>query len=349
MRIAIRTDSSAQVGVGHGMRCLALAVELRARGTEVCFIMRDLPGSIHALIRSHGFTVSMLRAGQDGFALPPEDAANSVDALLRMKWRPDWVIVDHYGADALWEKQLASTGARIFIIDDLADRCHVGDLLLDQNYHADMMHRYDGILPDHCRRLVGPRFALLRREFAASRRLSHIRTKMSNVLVFFGGTDPSNQTSKALDALDCPELREVKIDVVMGNTAPHISSVRRKIKSMSHATLHVQSIRLAELMTAADLSLGAGGSSTWERLCVGLPTLVVSVAQNQELIAASLHRENYIDYLGRDGEVSIDLIRRKLQSVLIAPQWLETCSARAFELVDGMGIRRVADVIDGRM
>jgi len=329
------------------MRCVALAEELRVRGMEVCFIMRDLPGSIHALIRSQGFPVWMLGKGQDGFVLPREDAANSIDALLQMGWNPDWIIVDHYGADYVWEEQLASTGARIFIIDDLADRRHAGDLLLDQNYHADMMHRYEGIVPTHCRTLIGPRFALLRREFAASRKLSVIRTQMRNVLVFFGGTDPSDQTSKALYALDCPELRHLRINVVMGNTASHILSVKRKIEMMPHATLHVQSTSLAELMSTEDLSLGAGGSSTWERLCVGLPALVVSVARNQESVAVSLHREGYIDYLGRDSEVSIDDIRKKLLSLLANPQWLAACSVRAFEFVDGMGAQRVADVING--
>lgn len=291
-KIAIRVDATSQIGTGHFMRCLTLADELKQHGAEIRFISRDLPQHLGEMLKLKGFEfISLLQSNNveqlDNLAhskwlgtSQAEDAQASIDALSDKNW--DWLIVDHYALDTRWETKLRESAKKIMVIDDIADRQHNCDLLLDQNYYADMEARYIGKVPTHCQLLLGPRYALLRDEFKKWREQVKPRTgSVKSILIFFGGVDSDNYTGQTLDALNEINLENIHIDVVIGAQHPYRSAIETIYIKQSY-TCHVQTDNMAELMATADLAIGAGGTATWERCCLGLPTLVFCIADNQK-------------------------------------------------------------------
>ena len=250
--------------------------------------------------------------------------------------KADWLVVDHYGLDERWEKQQRKHAEKILAIDDLADRRHDCDLLLDQNWFPDAAHRYDRLVPPRCRKLLGPRYALLRREFFEERKSLRKRTgKVHRILVSFGGLDAGNETSKAIALL---KGRGIAVDVVVGAANPHEKSIARECKAAGFA-LHRQAENMAELMAGADLAVGAGGSTTWERCCLGLPTVQVAIAPNQEALSRALADAGMVIFSGNALSASA------LEQALTSPATLAKQSAGMMELVDGEGAARVAAAI----
>jgi UDP-2,4-diacetamido-2,4,6-trideoxy-beta-L-altropyranose hydrolase len=294
-RIIIRTDASTRIGSGHVMRCLTLAEELREVGAGVSFISRAHPGNLNELIREKGFQCHELPSAQEIEENPDDtrseyaswsgvsqqqDAEETIQALGGDQ--ADWLIVDHYGLDEAWEKLLRHHVSKIMVIDDLADRPHDCDLLLDQNFYNDGQKRYDHLVSPACTKLLGPKYALLRREFREARKNLMERTgEVKRVMVFFGGSDPDNITGLAVEALSAPELIDLKVDVVIGAQNPNRIAVEKLVKDRPGTMLHIQASNMAELMCEADLAIGAGGSTTWERCCMGLPSLIIPIAENQ--------------------------------------------------------------------
>lgn len=317
MRVTIRADASVQIGSGHIMRCLTLADALRARGAEVRFISRAHPGGAEALLERRGYTCVSLPApitaaaqvvgdlahsGWLGVA-PEEDLAQSTVALA--DWPADWLVIDHYAIDWRWERAMRSRVPRIMVIDDLADRRHDCDLLLDQNFYRDMDTRYAGLVPAHCKCLLGPGYALLRAEFAAAAACSQREvTPVGRILLFMGGMDGDNATEIALRGLHDIASAGVVIDVVLGASAPHLEQVRALCGITPNARLHVQVDNMAELMANADLAIGACGSATWERCFLGLPTIAIVLADNQRQSAQDLAEAGCIVNLGDVGVVT---------------------------------------------
>lgn len=339
MNVVFRADASRRLGTGHVMRCLTLAAALREEGWEATFICREASGDLIDLIESEkGFPVHRLPEE----AHPDEDARRSAEYLERQ--RPDWLVVDHYALNRTWETQLRPYTQRLMVIDDLANRPHDCDLLLDQNYLPDLS-RYDALVPSACRKLLGPKYALLREEFRSAR--AHVQARsgeVKRILVSFGGSDLGNETLKALRALRRLE-GNVAVNIIAGATNPHTAELREFIADMAEATLHVQVDNMAELMAKADLCIGAGGSSTWERCCLGLPSVVVTVADNQEALTAALAVDGYLLYLGKNSSVSEhDLCRAVacMQNNLLA----EGFSKRGLALVDGRGAHRVVSALN---
>jgi UDP-2,4-diacetamido-2,4,6-trideoxy-beta-L-altropyranose hydrolase len=245
----------------------------------------------------------------------------------------DWLVVDNYALDEKWEREQRPRAAKIAVIDDLADRRHDCDLLLDQNHFPNAATRYDGLVPARCRKLLGPRYALLRSEFAQQRNSLPARTgRVGRVLVSFGGVDAGNQTSKVIALL---KDLGVAADVVAGSANPHVEALARQCAAAGF-TFHRQAANMAELMAQADLAIGAGGSTTWERCCLGLPTLQVAIAPNQVALSQALALEGIVTYLG--ASVSAAAIREALSS----PARLQAQSRKMMALVDGLGARRVA-------
>ena len=174
-QIAFRTDASDQIGTGHFMRCLTLADGLKQRGAQICFVSCHLPEQLRSILVAKGHEFVLLDSVQNALALDElahahwlggtqaEDAADTIRALSDRIL--DWLVVDHYALDFRWESALRQTAKKIMVIDDIADRQHDCDVLLDQNFYADMQTRYTGKVPSHCRLLLGPRYALLRDEF----------------------------------------------------------------------------------------------------------------------------------------------------------------------------------------
>lgn len=222
------------------------------------------------------------------------------------------LVVDSYALDQKWEQFLRPFVNKIMVIDDLANRPHDCDLLLDQNYYREMEHRYNDLLPPNCQKLLGPEYALLRPEFhRAKKNLRERDGKIRRILVFFGGSDPTNETKKALEAIKLLNRPEIAVDVVVGAANPHRKEIEQICREMPNTTYHYQVENMAELMTAADLAIGAGGVTTWERLYLELPTIAIAVAENQVETLAALGEAGLVEYLGKNNEMSVkDLFSR---------------------------------------
>lgn len=312
MNIVFRTDSSTAIGSGHVMRCLTLAKRYRREGHTVSFVMRALPSNLVAFAEREGFAVhalpyvksrQMLTGYLAWLTVTQEEDAQETAAVLRMMGQVDRLVVDHYALDAAWETVCRPYAREIMVIDDLANRRHDADLLLDQNFYKNAAERYDGLVPADCRLLLGPQHALLRDEFYEMQ--PRRRTgKLHNILVFYGGSDLMDETSKALRALLSMNLHDVDINVVVGKANPQKADVRKRCADHENVRYHCQIENMAELMNAADLALGAGGAATWERLALGLPSIVTAIADNQIEICENCARAGLIDYLGCAADVT---------------------------------------------
>ncbi len=340
MKVAIRADASIELGSGHVMRCLTLADALRKRGAVVHFICRNMPGHLGDLILNKGYELAWLPQ----HATTAEDARGSRRSLLDLApW--DWLVVDHYALDAAWERELRDLTGKLMVIDDLANRPHDCDLLLDQNLQQP--GRYAGWVPETCRTLIGPKYALLRPEFATTRRNLLRRTgKVSRLLLFFGGSDASGETLKALAAIGLLAHAELAVDIVLGSTNPHMEAIETMCRGMSRVAVHVQVEDMATRMAEADLFVGAGGTSSWERCCLGLPAVVMATAENQALQCEALARIGAQLYLGLARSVSIERLASVIRETLNLPELLSHMTDQGQDRVDGRGIKRVvADML----
>jgi len=341
VRFVFRVDASLSAGTGHVMRCLTLADELRRHGASASFLCREEPGNLIAHIESRGYKADVLE--NRGSALDQErDAEQCAGQLAEM--RPDWIIVDHYALGKEWEGAIRQYVSRLFVIDDLADRDHDCDLLLDQNLYEGVEDRYASRVPRHCRQLIGPRFALLRPEFAQFRsKVSRPPQPISRLLVNFGGADSTNETARIVGTLQELLPPSVSIDVVLGPTNPHAEHIRSLASDGRQVTVHVSTDRMAELMSLADAFVGAGGSTTWERFCLGLPSLVITVAENQVPTAQYLRKLGAIHYVGRASELTPEALRAALSNFVSDHEGRARMSKLGMQLVDGLGAGRVRD------
>lgn len=339
MKAAFRADASVDIGAGHVMRCLALADELRRRGAETRFLCREQPGDLCGLVAARGHAVHRL---------PVADARADAELSAGAAAGADWLVVDHYGLDAAWEAALRGQVRRILAIDDLGDRAHDCDLLLDQN--LERPGAYAGLLPTPCRTLLGPRYALLRPEFARLREaLPARRAEVGRILILFGGSDPLDLTGLALAALDRLERSDLAVDVVVGAGYPHQAALRARCAARPNTRLQIQAGEVAELMAAADLAIGATGATTWERACLGLPALAVTFADNQRPIAAAAQAAGMLAWLGDARAMSAaslaEALAGALAEALAAPQRLAAQRAACLARVDGGGCPRVAEAM----
>lgn len=356
MKVAIRADASIQIGSGHVMRCLTLADTLRARGAEVRFISRAHQGGAQALLERRGYAcvslpapVTAARLAEDlahsawlGTSLE-EDLVQSSAALA--DWPADWLVVDHYAIDWRWERGMRLRVPRIMVVDDLADRRHDCDLLLDQNFYRDIDTRYAGLVPAHCKCLLGPGYALLRAEFGTAVACSQREeAPVGRILLFMGGMDGGNATEMALRGLHDVASAGVAIDVVLGASAPHLEQVRALCDITPNARLHVQVDNMAELMASADLAIGACGSATWERCFLGLPTIAIVLADNQRKSAQDLADAGYIVNLGDVGAVT-PLAVAQAVAALMADSARRVAMSRRVAALTSRHDRSVVDLI----
>lgn len=338
MKIVIRTDSSRHIGSGHIMRCLTLAEFLRRIGAEVSFICRDLPGNVACLAEQSGFPVHWLNlTDHDNW----EGDAFATATVVGQGQLPEWLIVDHYGLDARWERILRPFVQRVMVIDDLANREHVCNILLDANFYLQLEARYEKIVPPDTRLLLGPKFSLLRSEFSQVKRKGQCDGSIKRILAFFGGSDPSNETEKLLAALQYLPERSFGLDVVVGAGNPLRYEIERQCALLENVRFFCQLNTIAALMVQADLAIGAGGTTLWERCYLGLPSIVIAVADNQVETAQALASVGAIRYLGFHSAVNAEGIAAAISEFLAAPDALLTLSRKAKEVVHGSGTEAV--------
>jgi len=349
-RIALRVDASSQIGTGHFMRCLTLADGLKKRGAQTRFVSRYLPEHLRGMLAAKGHEFELLDSNQNDMGLDElaharwlgisqiQDAADSIQVLSDANW--DWLIVDHYALDFRWESILRRTAKKILVIDDIADRQHDCDLLLDQNLYANMQTRYTGKVPAHCQLLLGPRYALLRDEF----RQLHDQIKprsgpVQRILVFFGGIDADNYTGHAMEMLSKMDIPGIYVDVVIGAQHPYRAEIETNCDTQGFVC-HVQTNRMAKLMATADLAIGAGGSAIWERCCLGLPTLTICVADNQRKQITDTASECLLYAPELKGEL-IPSIGRHVSALMENGHLRQALSRNGMQAVGGRGVLRV--------
>lgn len=355
MRVAFRADASLQIGTGHVMRCLTLADALSEQGAGCKFVCRAHKGHMMDLIEERGYQVNALPEpteeipdaaadlahsswlGVDWFT----DAQQTQEALLQ--FNVDWLVVDHYAIDDRWESALRSGHKRIMVIDDLADRRHDCDLLLDQNLGR-VADAYQTLIPNHACRLIGPKYSMLRPEFGHWREKSLMRRKspqLKRILITMGGIDENNVTGHVIDCLkECYLPHDFKITIVMGSKSPWLAQVQKQANRLPCQTeVLVNVSKMAELMTFSDLAIGACGGTAWERCCLGLPSYVFTTAQNQHEGALALQSLGAIVLLS-DTDSFINELSSLFEDAAKA-ECLKTMSFGASNITDGTGVYKV--------
>ncbi len=349
--IAFRCDASERMGSGHVMRCLTLADELKRHSLDCVFVCRERAGDMTAQIQKRGYRAIALPLADNGedadwlgvpLTTEIEQARTVFDTLT-----PSRIIVDHYGLDAKWEERAAPDGCPVMAIDDMADRPHNCDVLLDQNLGR-RAEDYDGLVSDKCARLIGPRYALLRPKFGAARAQSLARRQgntLQHILISMGGMDADNATGSVLETLSgLPKTK--KLTVILGPNAPHINDVKQRAKAMScRAELLINVTEMAELMSQADLAIGAVGGTAWERCCLGLPTLTLVLADNQLPAAEALSKEGASLMLGQMGDGGWQKKLNEYVDFLTDPIPLFDMSHKAANVTDGLGRQRIVDTL----
>ncbi|PWY56600.1 UDP-2,4-diacetamido-2,4,6-trideoxy-beta-L-altropyranose hydrolase [Legionella qingyii] len=367
MNVAFRVDASLMIGNGHVMRCLTLANALRIHGHYCVFICADLPGNLISSIIQQDYKVHILPRQKDknNSLTKQESNPSDYDAWLGCTWnldagqtaaaikssKIDWLVVDHYALDVSWEEVLKPFCKHLMVIDDLANRSHMCDLLLDQTLNRPNRD-YSPWVPASCSLLTGTNFAIIRPEFAAIREYSLGRRSvaaLNKILISMGGVDQFNVTEKILDLLLLTELPgSCQLGVVLGANAPFAASVHTKAKTLPWATEVLQGISTMEqLMAEADLAIGAAGSTSWERCCLGLPTIMVTLADNQKSIASELSAMGAAIDVGTPSASAFSkFFVQTFMDIMKDIALLNTISYRAQSLVDGYGVARVVRAME---
>ncbi|MBG9588626.1 UDP-2,4-diacetamido-2,4,6-trideoxy-beta-L-altropyranose hydrolase [Cytobacillus firmus] len=358
MNVLFRTDASAEIGTGHVMRCLTLASYLRSQGAKISFICRELKSDLCEYIESKGFIV--LRIKNKHLNSKPDRQLTNHPHFTEVNWNKDaletkkiierqknidLLIIDHYSIDINWEKHIRPYVKKIMVIDDLANRSHDCDILLDQNLVTDMEKRYTNLISNSCEKLLGPKYALLRSEFLEAKlKMKERKGDLQRILIFFGG-DLTNETTKALKASLLLEQKGINIDVVVGKTNPYKSQIQELCESISCVNFYFQIDHMAELMSKADVAIGAGGSTTWERCCLGLPSIVLTLADNQVELTKKVEEIGAHIYLGDQSGVTIYHLYNTLCRLIREGKTLKKMSENGMNLVDGKGALRVINRI----
>ncbi len=351
MKVIFRVDASLQMGTGHVMRCLTLAEVLKENGANVGFICRKHEGNLIDKIRLNGFNVielELLAGNRIDNKLShsnwlgttqQQDAEDCISVLQTTKI--DWLIVDHYGIDEDWQQDLKDYYDKLMVIDDLADRKHQCNILLDQTFGRQSKN-YQALVSKSCELLLGSQYALLRPEFTKWREYSLERRKrpeFKQLLINMGGIDPENFTEQILNEIKACNLpKNVEVTIVMGGLSPHLESVENKANSLPcKARVKVDVDNIAEIMANADIAIGAAGATTWERCCLGLPTIQIVIADNQIDIARNLDSINAIQLINNPHQLP-----KNIGSIL---QSIDKMSLVSSSLVDGKGSTKVAKFI----
>lgn len=350
-RVAVRCDASTQIGGGHLMRCLALADALSEAGANVTFLAAAMPDALADRVRRAGHALELIpaaaglmREGPDWEepALSENEQRADAEATAAAVGDAEWLVVDHYLLHSRWHSAARSFARSILVIDDLANRPYDCDVLLDQTFGR-TAGDYAGRVPEGARVLASTTYALLRPEFDRERPAALARRQaggpVGRILVSMGTADPDGITARIVEQV-LAAAPSCAVDVVLGPQGESFGHVRALAASNPRISVHVDTDRMAELMRDADLAIGAAGSTSWERCCLGLPAIVLAMAENQRLAAENLERAGAI-MLANSGETAGSHLRRLLPD----ERSIATMAAAAAALVDGQGSRRVVEAM----
>jgi UDP-2,4-diacetamido-2,4,6-trideoxy-beta-L-altropyranose hydrolase len=358
LKIIFRADASLQIGTGHVIRCLTLAKALRDRGAVCTFVCREHEGNLIEKILQERFEcIPLIQSSQITYMQDADGPHLAHDGWLGESWqndaeqtirvldgeKVDWLVVDHYALDIRWEEMFRPYVKKIMVIDDLADRQHDCDLFLDQTYGSSSA-RYSGLVPINSKQYYGPAFAMLNLVYAEKRAHLPMRNgQVRRALIYFGGgADLENLTGMALKAFMAPKLASIQLDIVVGTAYAHQQSLKEALILRDNATMHQQLPNLAELMAKVDLAIGAGGATTWERCCLGLPSVLVVSALNQIKIGEAISNCGAGIVLYQSNNLTADIKKQVCNLCDDTEQYLQMSNI-AKKICDGLGVLRIAE------
>lgn len=332
--IAMRTDASPEIGVGHFMRCINLARMLEAGGFPVRMLFicnENLPTDLTNLLLNYKFEWRAIFKGNHKGIEMNSDVEQTIEILKQEGVQ--WIIVDHYQIDVKWEQRVRPFLEKIIVIDDLANRFHDCDILLDQNLYPNFNSRYDALVPLHCQKLLGPTFLLLKPEYYAQ--IKQPRTRVRKVMVNFGGSDPTREIEKVLSAIESLGSRgdKLKFYIIAGPA----NKYKENIKSVCNGLPNVEyfeKVEMDQLLQQVDLAIGAGGITLWERCCMGVPSGVIAIADNQIAAVKEAERLGLIWNLGKSADVTSNDIEEFLIDKIRNPEIIAERSRVCLEFMD---------------
>lgn len=349
MNIVFRVDSSVEIGSGHVMRCLTLAKKLVKQNHSVEFICRKMNGSMEGIIQAENFKVKLLdEVSESLWAWTTKnwaiDARQTIQEIAGEQ--VDLIIIDHYSIDEKWENELRNYTKKIMVIDDLANRKHSCEILLDQNYYLDMEERYKKLVSSKTITCLGPSFSLLRDEFF----LEYSKAKTPTIFVFFGSVDATNETFKTINALkELKSTYKFNTIIVTGNANPQRKEIEKICSVLNDFEYYNQVNNMAELMARCTFSITAGGTITWERAMLSLPGIIISVANNQIELSEALNKKNAVEYLGHYSKVKQIDIEKTVGKIFDEPLVLQNLTNNMATIFNRTVVKknRLIDTIEG--
>ncbi|MCH7725005.1 MAG: UDP-2,4-diacetamido-2,4,6-trideoxy-beta-L-altropyranose hydrolase [Planctomycetes bacterium] len=334
-RLIIRADASEDIGVGHVVRCTALAQAWCRRSHDVCFVYHEMPSALLERLDRNCFTLTQIEAETGSQA----DANQT--CRLAQEWQADWVVLDGYSFDLSYQRVVGEIGPLLVIDDGRFEEPFTADMLLNQNLYA-TQHRYDRC-PQHCRFLLGADFTLLRDEFLerhfASRKIPSVARK---ILVTFGGSDPARLSEVALQALAGVEIGDLEVVVIVGPANRRLKELQALASRAPHVVrFEINPPEMSDMLAWADLAVSAAGSTSWEMAYMGLPAIVVAAAENQVPIGEVLDDQEMAIYLGWHRDVPSEVLASAIVELVNSRTQRERMSERGRQVFDGCGGDRV--------
>ncbi len=351
--IAVRVDASVQLGIGHVMRCITLTRMLvQALDTSITFVCNDdLPAEMAEMIQQYGYRLRRIAVPKDESAYSWEQDAEQTIACLSEQ-SIDWLIVDHYQLDQHWERELRPYTDHILVIDDLANRVHDCDALLDQNLHPSMYSRYEALVKPDCRLFIGPAYILLRPEFVKYREHRQSVERCRHILINFGGSDPTHETERLVQLLGRLSFEDAMptFHIVAGPANARREQVKQLCSDMPQIIYYDQA-NMAELLVHTDLAIGAGGITMWERCFMGVPSAVIIVADNQIESVQEAERLELIWNLGKSNEVDEERLIRFLTEAIQHVEMLQQQQQHCMNFIPDrkQGLHPVVEYIKGEL
>ncbi len=341
--LLIRADANVAIGTGHVMRCLALAQAWQDAGGEAAFAMAQTSPALSARLHSENMRTALLQSAPASL-----DDANETARLTR-EMGASWIVADGYGFDERYQERLKRFGLNVLLVDDYSHAAdYTADLVLNQNAYASA-----SLYPSrsvHTRLLLGPRYALLRREFHSERGFQRTFPPVaSKILVTMGGSDPQNVTLRVIEALALIDVADLEAVIIAGGTNPHADSLREAAgRSRKNIRLLCDVENMPEWLKWADVAVSAAGSTSWEICFLDLPALLIDFAPNQTPVARELHRLGAAVHLGNAETAVPETIASALRSLMMSAEERTSMSRQASALVDGLGAHRVVSAIRGQ-
>ncbi|MBL6654565.1 MAG: UDP-2,4-diacetamido-2,4,6-trideoxy-beta-L-altropyranose hydrolase [Flavobacteriaceae bacterium] len=335
MNIGVRVEASDKIGTGHLKRCISLSLEIKENlDADVIFFFSGDDRYLD-LLKNHDLAFHKIKSNTFNYL---DDVKLLKSIVKKNNIELSFIIVDHYKIDINWEKQLSDY--KIIVLDDLANRKHHADILIDQNLYNNYQKRYLDLVNKGCILLLGPKYAILNNKYKKLRKNLIKKNSYKNVLISFGGTDEFELTEQLLAKFSsCPDLNEYIFHAVVTKSFKNKPLIR-SYSRYENIEIYEDLDCLSSLMYECDFSIGAGGTTTWERFAMKLPAIVITIAENQVESANYLKKNGFIDYIGKAKDLRKDWIENII-SMIKDKKNLESQSKKISDIVDAEGTKRI--------